>query len=99
MSALGQKQTSRRLQPMSALPPKADITPAQTNVRFVPKADIPRCGKKCRYSMESENRQGARSVGPAVVARLVWSNRKQIFFSPRGLHQLTPTRRVALWRP
>ena len=27
MSALGQKQTSRHLQPMSALPPKADITP------------------------------------------------------------------------
>ena len=25
---------------MSALPPKADITAAQTNVRFVPKADI-----------------------------------------------------------
>ena len=26
--------------PMSALPPKADITAAQTNVRFVPKADV-----------------------------------------------------------
>jgi len=26
---------------MSALPPKADIAAAQTNVRFVPKADIP----------------------------------------------------------
>jgi hypothetical protein len=26
MSALGQKQTSRRLRMMSALPPKADIT-------------------------------------------------------------------------
>jgi len=25
---------------MSALPPKADITAAQTDVRFVPKADI-----------------------------------------------------------
>ena len=25
---------------MSALPPKADITAAQTNVRFVPKADV-----------------------------------------------------------
>jgi hypothetical protein len=40
MSALGQKQTFKRLQPMSALLPKADITAAQTNVRFVPKADI-----------------------------------------------------------
>jgi hypothetical protein len=28
MSALGQKQTSRHLQPMSALPPKADIAQA-----------------------------------------------------------------------
>ena len=33
---------------MSALPPIADITAAQTNVRFVPKADILRCGKKGR---------------------------------------------------
>src|SRR6516162_2361711 len=29
---------------MSALPPKADIAAPQTNVRFVPKADIGRCG-------------------------------------------------------
>ena len=27
-------------QSLSAIPPKADITAAQTNVRFVPKADI-----------------------------------------------------------
>ena len=40
MSALGQKQTFKRLRLMSALPPKADITAAQTYVRFVPKADI-----------------------------------------------------------
>jgi hypothetical protein len=33
--------------PMSALPPKADITAAQTNVRYVPKADILRCSKSC----------------------------------------------------
>jgi len=31
---------------MSALPPKADIGTQPRNVRFVPKADIPRCGKK-----------------------------------------------------
>src|SRR5262249_24395754 len=37
MSALGQKQTSRHLQPMSALPPKADIGTQPLNVRFVPK--------------------------------------------------------------
>ena len=40
MSALGQKQTLRHLQPMSALPPKADIGTQSWNVRFVPKADI-----------------------------------------------------------
>src|SRR5262249_43657617 len=40
MSALGQKQTSRHLQPMSALPPKADIETQSRDVRFVPKADI-----------------------------------------------------------
>src|SRR5262249_43655110 len=40
MSALGQKQTSRHLQPMSALPPKADIGTQPCDVRFVPKADI-----------------------------------------------------------
>ena len=40
MSALGQKQTLKRLHPMSALPPKADIAGGQLNVRFVPKGDI-----------------------------------------------------------
>ena len=40
MSALGQKQTSRHLQPMSALPPKADITERGWYVRYVPRADI-----------------------------------------------------------
>ena len=39
MSALGQKQTLGHVRVMSALPPKADITAAQTNVRFLPKAD------------------------------------------------------------
>ena len=42
MSALGQKQTSRLVRAMSALPPKADIEPRSRDVRFVPKADI-RC--------------------------------------------------------
>jgi hypothetical protein len=30
---------------MSALPPKADIRRREYDVRFVPKADILRCGK------------------------------------------------------
>src|SRR5262249_34049012 len=40
MSALGQKQTSQYLQPMSALPPIADMDQSGCDVRFVPKADI-----------------------------------------------------------
>src|SRR5262249_40723521 len=40
MSALGQKQTFALHQPMSALPPKADICSAPAHVRFGPKADI-----------------------------------------------------------
>jgi hypothetical protein len=40
MSALGQKQTLRKVRLMSALPPKADIGTQPRNVRFVPIADI-----------------------------------------------------------
>ena len=40
MSALGQKQTLRRVRVMSALPPKADISADDQDVCFVPKADI-----------------------------------------------------------
>jgi hypothetical protein len=36
MSAMGQKRTLTRAQPMSALPPKADIRRHELNVRFVP---------------------------------------------------------------
>ena len=39
MSALGHKQTYAVQKGMSALPPKADICGAITNVRFVPRAD------------------------------------------------------------
>jgi hypothetical protein len=38
---------------MSALPPKADIAAGQIDVRFVPKADILRCGGVWRYSITS----------------------------------------------
>jgi hypothetical protein len=40
MSQLGQKQTFGSGNPMSALPPKADIAGRQLNARFVPKADV-----------------------------------------------------------
>ena len=39
MSAFGTKRTSQHAQPMSALPPKADIVHGGGNVRFVPEAD------------------------------------------------------------
>jgi hypothetical protein len=39
----GQKRTLKRLKPMSALPPKADIAERDRNVRFVPKAEVSRC--------------------------------------------------------
>src|SRR5215472_409160 len=38
---------------MSALPPKADMDHRGRDVRFVPKADIVRCGERRRYSMTS----------------------------------------------
>jgi hypothetical protein len=41
---------------MSALPPKADIVERDWNVRFVPQADILRCGRDRRYSIISSAR-------------------------------------------
>ena len=46
MSALGQKRTSKRPRPMSALPPIADIPRRNLNVRFVPQADIPAASRR-----------------------------------------------------
>jgi len=46
-------QNHNRVRAMSALPPKADVTAAQTNVRFVPKADILRCSEERRCSIAS----------------------------------------------
>jgi len=40
LSALGQKQTCAPQKAMSALPPKADVCGATSDVRFGPKADI-----------------------------------------------------------
>ena len=40
MSHLGQKRTLKRLQPMSAITPKADIAGRDLDVRFVPLGDI-----------------------------------------------------------
>jgi hypothetical protein len=40
MSALGQKQTSRHVRVMSAIPLKADVRQRDWRVRYVPLADI-----------------------------------------------------------
>jgi hypothetical protein len=53
MCSLGQKRTFSEGCAMSALPPKADIGTQPRHVRFVPKADILRCSKECRYSITS----------------------------------------------
>src|SRR6516225_5762142 len=57
---------------MSALPPKADITAVQTNVRFVPIADIRRL-----YSITSSAREsrvaGTSSPSAFAVLRLITS--------------------------
>jgi len=50
---------------MSALPPKADIGTQPRNVRFVPKADILRCGKERRYSITSSARENTERRGEA----------------------------------
>jgi hypothetical protein len=48
-SDLGQKRTLKNVRAMSALPPKADIDQHRPDVRFVPKADILRCGKNSLF--------------------------------------------------
>jgi hypothetical protein len=52
-SALCQKRTLKRLRPMSALPPKADIQQHDLDVRFVPLADSP---SACRSNAETRHR-------------------------------------------
>jgi hypothetical protein len=44
MSALGQKRTLRLINPMSALPPKADIAEPKEHVPFVPLSEL--CASK-----------------------------------------------------
>jgi hypothetical protein len=59
MSALGQKQTSRLVRVMSALPPKADIAECRRYVRFVPKAD------SCSAAAVANRTIGAPNIGHA----------------------------------
>ena len=66
MSALGQKRTLVRVHMMSALPPKADIGTHSRDVCFVPKADIPRCGRSVVIRL---SRQRLRVAFAAQLAR------------------------------
>ena len=71
MSALGQKQTFKRLLLMSALPPKADIGTQSRKVRFVPKADI---GHLIRSVHRRDRSRTSRwSYGVADVPRRYWN--------------------------
>ena len=76
MSALDQKQTSAHVRVMSAIPPKADIGTQPRDVRFVPKADILRRGKKRRYSITSSARTS--SEGGMVIRTALAVLRLQI---------------------
>ena len=62
MSAMGHKRTFSKVCAMSALPPEADIDRHDWNVRFVPKADIVRCGERRRYSITSSARPSALGI-------------------------------------
>jgi hypothetical protein len=83
---------------MSALPPKADIAERDRDVRFVPKADIVRCGERRRYSITSSawasRVAGTLRVGcvsaqtwlvlePAVGRPLAFENAIDMFATPR----------------
>src|SRR6516162_11107370 len=58
---------------MSALPPKADIGRQPCNVRLVPKADIPRCGKKPHCSITSSVLASyARMAAPRLRSGTGW---------------------------
>ena len=64
---------------MSALPPKADIGTQPRDVRFVPKADIVRCGEIRRYSITSSARASrvdgmVNSSALAVLRLMISSN-------------------------
>jgi hypothetical protein len=62
MSALGQKRTSRSVEAMSALPPKADIETQSRDVRFVPFPDILRSNEKTLFEHFIDTGEPAHSI-------------------------------------
>ena len=58
-----------------ALPPKADIAERDHDVRFVPKADILRCGKERRYSITSSDVAGSNQWGAKSPSSAIFNGR------------------------
>jgi len=69
---LGQKRTFANVAPMSALPPKADIGTQPRNVRYVPKADIVRCGEKRCYSITGAGEKRRRHWQAGRLWTVAW---------------------------
>src|SRR3974377_2206628 len=73
----GPKYLLLPLRLMSALPPIADIGTQPRDVRFVPKADMVRCGERHRYSITSSAATiklcGTRRPSALAVFRLIAS--------------------------
>ena len=64
---MGQKQTFAAQQPMSALPPKADIRSAQAYVRFVPEADIVACNWSKFAAIEGNSHFRKGRINPSYL--------------------------------
>src|SRR6516162_6665833 len=102
MSALGQKRTLGQVRAMSALPPKADIGTQPRDVRFVPKADIPRCSEDRRHSITWSARASSEGgmVTPSALAvlRLITNSIFVDWITGRSAG-FCPSRMRATWRP
>ena len=75
MSALGQKQTPQHVRVMSALPPIADITESDWDVRFVPKADIEELGAYKKSGEPRGNRDSSRPLQNCPKSVMHWPRR------------------------
>ena len=102
MSAVGQERTSPVTEPMSALPPKADIERHEWHVRFVPKADITRCSKIYFYSITSSasasSLSGIWSSSDLAVLRLIASS-NLVDCTTGSSAGLAPLRMRPVYRP
>jgi hypothetical protein len=83
MSALGQKQTFAPQNVMSALPPKADMCGAKTDVRFGPKADIGPTSDE-----QSDAWQDNPNLGELARVLLRYSGHGPLLEATRGLDRV-----------